>query len=258
VTMSSKKTKTQNRLGVVLILFVVLSILAISGGFFYATMMRVEISSLTVFLLDVTDELTPAQKGKIERIIEKKIEDSPKNSIFAIYKVGSTEDELLKPIVVGRSLIASEKHFRPTLLESLTTSRRRELKKRQVELIEPFKKALEDELTGPESQESPIFESIQSVVLTLFELPEFQNVSKSLVLFSDLMQNTETINFYSRIPTYQELINNQAFRDANSNLDGVEVTICILNAPSSDTIKKLKTLYEMIIHHQGGELISIE
>ena len=80
-------------------------------------------------------------------------------------------------------------------------------------------------LTTPASDESPIFESIQSIAVRAFgALPE-SNKDRRLVIASDMLQNTPEYSQYHGIGSFEEFKRSQYYRRVRADLRGVEVEL---------------------------------
>jgi len=246
--MSSKKNKQQNLIGIFLIAIILLIFIGLLSVYAYARFSTESISQYNVFLIDVTDKLTPQQKGELINNFEKYINESPKNSWHEVYQVDSTDNELLKPLLKTKST------FAPNDPGSSLISSTVLLKKDFVEnFVMPFRNLLEESFATPAAQKSPILESVQSAAITCLNKYEAQKAPRRLILVSDLMQNTEGINFYQGIPLFDNLLKNEAYRKTRTNLGGVKFQIWKLNSRiSPEDDRKLLDLWNKIIHDQGG------
>ena len=251
--MSSKKNKQQNLLGIFLIIIILLVFIGLLSVYAYARFSAETISQYNVFLIDVTDKLTPQQKGELINNFEKYINESPKNSWHEFYEVDSTEEGLLKPLLQTKS---SYSDVEPK--NYLTSSPIRQKKLWMENFVTPFKNLLEKSFATPAAEKSPILESLQSAAITCLNRYEAQKAPRRIILVSDLMQNTAGINFYQGIPLFDNLIKNEAYRKTRTNLDGVKLHIWKLNSrisPQDDV--KLLELWNKVIHDQGAKLQEI-
>jgi hypothetical protein len=251
--MMKKKNKQQNFWGLCLIISVVLVFIGLFGIFAYTKFSVNDITQYNVFLIDATDNLNPQQKGELLNKFNAYIDASPKNAWHEFYKVGPTESGLLVPLVKAKSAFAKEEQHNyltanPSLLKIA-------LKKH---FEEPLKAALNEAFQSPEAKSSPILESIQSVAITCLRKPDALKTQKRLILVSNLMQNTESINFYKGIPEYKNIKSLDAFRTKLIGLEGVDFEIWLLNPrlPESEE-QKLLMFWNEIINGQGAQKVKV-
>ena len=106
------------------------------------------------------------------------------------------------------------------------------------------------------SERSPILESIQSVALTEFQTPQAEGKPRKLIVASDLLQNTDRLSFYGRLPTADEVLASDAFRAARTDLRGIDVELWMLQRTdsSSSQPRALPDLWDAMITEEGGNL----
>lgn len=248
--MRSKKNNQQNLLGIFLIAIILLIFIGLLSVYTYARFSAESISQYNVFLIDVTDKLTPQQKGELINNVEKYINESPKNSWHEVYEVDSTDDELLKPLLKTKSTFAPSGP-KNSLTSSLVLSKKLFMKN----FVTPFRNLLEESFAKCAVEKSPILESVQSTAITCLNKPEAQNAPRRIILVSDLMQNTKGINFYQGVPLFDDLLKTEAYRKTRTNLEGVKFQIWKLNSRiSPEDDRKLLDLWNKIIHDQGAIL----
>jgi hypothetical protein len=77
-------------------------------------------------------------------------------------------------------------------------------------------------------------------------------------LVSNLIQNTESINFYKGIPEYKNIKSLDAFRTKLIGLEGVDFEIWLLNPRLPELEEqKLLMLWNEIINGQGARKIKV-
>lgn len=248
--MMKKKNKQQNFWGLCLIICVVLVFIGLFGIFAYTKYSVNDITQYNVFLIDATDNLNPQQKGELLNKFEEYINNSPKNAWHEFYKVGPTDKGLLEPRVKAKSDFSIEEQH-----NYLTAAPKRQKMMWIKNFVEPFKAGLNEAFHSPEAKNSPILESIQSAAITSLRKYDALKTQKRLILVSNLMQNTESINFYKGIPEYRNIKSLDAFKTKLINLEGVDFEIWLLNPrlPESQE-QKLLILWNEIIYGQGARL----
>jgi hypothetical protein len=249
----SIKKKNQNIIGIILITSVILIFIVLISIYAHARLTPDSISQYTVFIIDVTNKLSPQQKGELINHFEKYINESPKNSWHEFYKVDSINGELLKPVLQSKSNYSD---IEPQ--NYLTSSPVRQKKLWLNNFVTPFKNHLEESFNNPESPKSPILESIQSAAITCLNKPEAVKTPRRIILVSDLMQNTGGMNFYQGIPAFDNLIQNEYYRKTRTNLKGVSFEIWKLNDNLSQKDRnKLIELWSKIIDDQSAVMQSM-
>jgi hypothetical protein len=207
-------------------------------------------SSVTVLLVDVTDPMTVAQRQDFQNQLTKLRNSIPRYGKLIVAKVDSTSQTLLKPVIVrcnpGTADDVSDWTGDP--------------KGVQKQYREGFEKPLADVFSNLSiangSDRSPIFESVQSVALTELLTPDVIELQRTLILASDLLQNTDTISFYAGLPEPDELINSAPFRRVRSDLRQIEIEIWMLeraDAPQTQP-RALSQLWETTFTEQGGSV----
>ena len=246
-----RKVKRQNFIGFVIITIVGIFFLSLLLIYAFAKFSHEKISQYNVFIIDVTDRLSPQQKGELINNLETYINESPKNSWHEFYQVGSTKDNLLEPLLKSKSVystVGPENY--------LTSSPKRQRMLWQENFVAPLKKRLEESFDTPEAKESPILESIQSAAITCLNKSEAQKAPRRIILVSDLMQNTDSLNFYNSIPSFESLLKNEQYRRLRTNLEGVQFQIWRLNGGiAADADTKLTDLWSKIIYDQGAIML---
>jgi hypothetical protein len=162
--------------------------------------------------------------------------------------VDPVSDRLLVPIISrcnpGSGSDVSEFNGNPQQID----------RARQDSFLTPLRNAFDTVLSASAAERSPIVESIQSVVLTELKRPELAHIPKRLIIASDLLQNTDGIQFYSGLPKPSEFIRSQVFARLRTDLRGIDVELWMLQRDDSNTTqpRELPDLWDQIIAAQGG------
>lgn len=94
------------------------------------------------------------------------------------------------------------------------------------------------------------------MALTELLTPDVIELPRTLILASDLLQNTDTISFYAGLPTPDELVNSASFRRVRSDLRQIEIEVWMLeraDAPRTQP-RALSRLWETTFTEQGGSV----
>jgi hypothetical protein len=243
-----KKKKKKDTLAILLICIVFLLFLVLAIAALYQKLKKQNIAEYCVILIDVTSELSPSQKGMLDNEFKRYLHEAPKNSIHDFYQVGEVNDKLLIPIAKGYAKHSIKDE------SALTTNINLALLNLNKEFKTPLENAFKSSMNNKESKTSPILESIQSVVITSLGSPDAKKASRKIVLVSDLMQNTESINFYSEIPDYNSLTKKSDYRKMQVDLSGIVFEIWHINPPDSNNNTRLLNLWKNIIYGQLGKI----
>jgi hypothetical protein len=122
--------------------------------------------------------------------------------------------------------------------------------------VQPLEQAFRGLAQASGADQSPIFESVQSVALTELLTPDAVDIPRRLFLVSDLIQNTDAISFYRGLPEPTALVASPAFRRTRADLRDIEVEIWMLersDAPRTQP-RALIDLWERAIIEQGGSV----
>lgn len=232
-------------------------------GFAYVTVMKGNKSldeltlcpttpaSVTVLLVDVTDPMTTAQKQDFRNQLNRLRSAIPRYGKLIVTKVDSSSNELLQPVIVRCNPGTAED------VNDLTGNPAGVKKAHDDQFIAPLDLAFDSLTRASAADRSPIFESVQSVALTELTKSEVSNIPRKLVLVSDLLQNTDTISFYSGLPAQDELTTSAPFRRVRTDLTGVDVEVWMLERSDANQTqpRALIDLWDAAIAAQGGNVV---
>lgn len=206
--------------------------------------------SVTTVLVDVTDPMNLAQRQDFVNQLERLRASIPRYGKLDIFKVDASSEKLLAPVIErcnpGTAEDVSEWNDNPAAAA----------KRRKEGFEQPLDKAFTDILTESGAERSPILESVQSIALTQLKPREADDKPKRLIVVSDLLQHTDRMSFYDRLPSPEEVINGAAFRSVRTDLKDVEVELWMLersDSPQSQP-RALIDLWEAMIEEMGGKV----
>jgi hypothetical protein len=172
---------------------------------------------ITAILVDHTDNFTPIQREALRKTLRDIAFSVNKNSMIQLYDVGSIRASVLQP-KFSLCNPGNGDDLENELARRASTVRRNYedifVKKLDVEL-----KAV---LTAEAAKESPIMESIQSVLVTAFAGRDRAAPKKTLVIASDLLEYTPALSFLKGVPdfdTYKKTIHWQNIRSDMRDID---------------------------------------
>ena len=209
--------------------------------------------AITVLLVDMTDEMSPAQKQDFLNQFLKVRDDIPRFGQLQIFTVSPTSEGLLSPIVTlcnpGRGADIDPLIGNPTKVE----------KRWKDGFGQPLDAAFRSVTTMSNASRSPILESIQSVALTALLSPKNQRKPRRLVVASDLIQFTNSIDFYKGLPEPKVFLESRAFLNVKTDLREVEVELWMLRRSDQTPVqtRDLILLWEAMLNSQGAKLTRV-
>ncbi len=260
---SDKRKQTETVFSIVKISAVLLVFFGMFGAYFYAVSANPEldsqtmcpadeskVTSLTVLLVDVTDPMNLPQQQDFINQLHNLAESIPRYGKLIVTKVDPISEQLLQPVIVvcnpGTGADASKWSGNPKKLSEQHAEKFRK----------PLDSAFMSLIAASGAERSPILESIQSVNLTEFQKSYVQNLPKRLVVASDLLQHTDSISFYMRIPDSDNLISSSEFGRTRTDLRGVNVELWMLERVDTKATqpRALAEIWDALIKTQNGSV----
>lgn len=204
--------------------------------------------SRTVLLVDVTDPMNVAQRQDFINQLERLKNSIPRYGRLTVIKVDSAADRLLSPVIVrcNPGTVSDE--------DDISGNPKAVQEQHDVGYSQPLDQAFETLVRASGAERSPILESVQSAALTELQTPDAEDRPRTLIIASDLLQNTRGVSFYDSVPDAAMFLASPAFRTVRTDLRGVEVELWMLQRPDAgDTQPRaLPDLWTRIIEEQGG------
>jgi len=212
-----------------------------AGAYLYATAARppaLDAASLcplpgprsaTVVLLDSTDDIPEVAKREVRTILVDMAETLP------IY--GLLEIRLLDPKVAGGRAIFAR--CNPGDGAGLSDYAANPLlaKKRWLDgFRQPLDQALQTGLQPSPGKTSPIMESVQRIAVERFTGRAAEDIPKSLILISDMLEHEGDYSQYAGDLSYDRYKTSRAYRKFRTNLFGAEVAIYYIQRLSAKPI----------------------
>ncbi len=206
-----------------------LSVLA-AGAYVYATVARPPAldrtslcpvdgpHSVSVVLLDSTDEIPDIAKREIRTMLVDKAETLPTYELLEI--------RLLDPKLAGGRLIFSKCNPGDGSDLSEYTSNPRLAKQRWMDAFrQPLDQALDAGFNPAPGNTSPIMETIQRIAVERFTGRAVEDVPKSLVVISDMLQYGPDYSQYTGDLSYDRFRASSAYKKVQTDLHGADVQI---------------------------------
>jgi hypothetical protein len=210
-------------------------------------------TSVIAVLVDVTDPMSLPQRQDLRNKLEELKEAVPQYGKIAIFKVDTSKDELLSPVLQlcnpGNASSVSDLNGDPAAVQKRWEDR----------YEKPLDAAFQKLMAASGSDTSPILQSIQSVNLTELKDPIVKDKPRKLIVISDLLQNTDRLSFYRRLPTPAEVENTSEFSTARTDLHGINVELWMLQRPdfASTQPRALAELWDALVTLEGGRVTSV-
>jgi hypothetical protein len=201
-----------------------------TGAYVYATLARpptLEPTSLcpvhgpqseTVVLLDSTDEIPEIAKHEIRTTLIDMAETLPQYELLEI--------RLLDPKIAGGRMIFSKCNPGDGSNLSEYTANPRLAKQRWMDgFREPLDEAMEAGFRPAPGKTSPIMETIQQIAVDRFTGRNVEDIPKTLVVISDMLQHGPDYSQYSGDLSFDRFKGSSAYRKVRTDLHGAAVEI---------------------------------
>jgi len=254
----SRQRRQDVRIGIPLIALVLVLITGIVGV--YTTLIRDRVerdaatgcplsgpSAVAAILFDRTDPINDKQKLFLQNRLDAFRETTRKYEEVDTYSLEDQGDRIVKPLLrlcdPGKGTDVSSLTGNPRLLHD-----------RWEKLFDaPLREMMEAMREGGGAKTSAIFEAIQSVSLQSFQNPTLSHdTPKRLIIVSDLIQFTKTLDFYKGDLNYQYFEHTNEARRLHTNLTSVSVEVFFIPRARPERIKPLIGFWTNWLADQGA------
>jgi hypothetical protein len=210
-------------------------------------------AEVVVWLLDMTDEFTEAQRLKIVNELTQLKNEVARFGLIEAYAVSPLEKGVTRPLVhlcnPGTGADLNRIYENPDL-----AARKWERFGRQLDA------EVDRLMTMPGSQTSPIFEAVQATALRTFNRSEYRKAPKRLVIASDLMQHVPgKFSHYQELPSFDQFRRSPYHTEVAADLSGVGVTLLYLVRPRApQKWPEHRRFWEQYFLGQGATVERIE
>jgi hypothetical protein len=189
--------------------------------------------SITVVLLDSTDDIQDIAKREVKSALLDMAETLP--------AYGLLEMRLLDPNSRGGKSIFARCNPGDGSGLSEYTANPRLAKKRWMEgFRQPLEAALDAGFHPAPGKTSPIMETVQRIAVDRFTGRAADDVPKSLVLVSDMLEHEGDYSQYSGDLSYSRYKASRAYRKVQTDLHGAEVTIYYIQRTTARPINSVE------------------
>lgn len=210
-------------------------------------------SKVIVLLLDMSDEFSEPQRLKIANEFDRLKASMARFELIEAYAVDRLEQRVTKPVVHLCNPGTGDDLNRITQNPDLA-------RKKWGGFVQQLDQELQRLMATPESPTSAIFEAVQATALRTFNRPEYEGLSKRLVIVSDLLQNVPgKFSQYQGIQPFQEFKRSPYYSEVHADLTGVDVILLYLVRQSAP--QKWPDHYrfwEEYFHDQGAIVERVE
>ena len=188
--------------------------------------------SVTVALLDSTDDIPEIAKREVKTSLVDMAETLP--------TYGLLELRLLDPKVPGgRSIFARCNPGDGSGLSEYTANPLLAKKRWMDGFREPLDEALQIGFRPLPGKTSPIMETVQRIAVERFTGRAAEEIPKSLILISDMLEHEPDYSQYSGDLSYSRYKASRAYKKFRTNLYGAEVTIYYIQRLSAKPINSV-------------------
>jgi hypothetical protein len=188
--------------------------------------------SITVVLLDSTDDIPDIAKREVRTLLTDMAETLP--------TYGLLEIRLLDPAVAGgRPIFARCNPGDGSGLSEYTANPRLAHKRWMDGFREPLDGALEAGFRPAPGRTSPIMATVQRIAVDRFTGRAAEDVAKSLVIISDMLEHEADYSQYSGDLSYARFKASRAYRKVQTDLHGAAVTIHYIQRQSAKPISSV-------------------
>jgi hypothetical protein len=204
---------------------------------------------ITVVLVDTSDDLPEIAQRQLLGILDDQITGLP-----AYHKL----DIRVLDIASGRSRSLFSK-CNPGDGEGLSdwTNNPRLARMRWIESFEqPATDAVKHSVAAAEANSSPIMAALQDIAVDEFSSSQAQQIEKTLIIVSDMLENTRDYNQYQNLAdlSYQHFKQSQAYLKYRTDLHGARVTIEYVQRilpKGIDTVRHIEFWKQWITDNRG-------
>ncbi len=222
----------------------------------------------TILLLDTSDPLSPQHQAELNRLLREmnpEFQVQPDSDFFLAQGEELVVYELAEDL---RSLEPSLRLCNPGINPNAREWSRdlvegRGIALRRWQLFDDRIREMFAVEESPPQSSSPLIEALGIIVPRHVPSERSQSQTTSsihLILFSDLLQHSESLSHYGAYPSAEQLLTTSSLRHLGTNLDGVEVSIFRLER-SRDARWQTRDHYywwTKLVQEFGGTVISQE
>ena len=207
-------------------------------------------ASRTVILIDQTDTFSPVQVIDIQNKFEEYQKSVPRYGELVVYTIRPGSQGIPTPVI--RACNPGNEDDVNQLVESSVKVARQW----KNSFDTPMKAVMKDVLQPMPSENSPIIETIQAVVVSEFGPANMDNHGKELIVISDLLQHSGALSHYGRKYDADSFVQSQAFHKLSADLRDVDVDLLYLYRDTQNALQnnEHRAFWMRLIQEQGGSV----
>jgi hypothetical protein len=216
-----------------------------AGAYVYATAARPPVldhaslcpldgpRSITVVLLDSTDDIQDIAKREVKSALLDMAETLPAYGLLEMRLLDANSQG-------GKSIFARCNPGDGSGLSEYTANPRLAKKRWMEGFRQPLEAALDAGFHPAPGKTSPIMETVQRIAVDRFTGRAADDVPKSLVLVSDMLEHEGDYSQYSGDLSYSRYKASRAYRKVQTDLHGAEVTIYYIQRTTARPINSVE------------------
>ncbi|NBW68142.1 MAG: hypothetical protein EBR47_05515 [Betaproteobacteria bacterium] len=204
-----------------------------------------------ILLVDKTDPLNLAQKAAFDLLVTDLVSNkTPPGYLLSIFVLGDDFVAQTKPLVELCNPGDGKGH------NELTENIKQLNRQYKDRFLTPIFNQSTQLLSITPAQESPILEMLQMVSLNSIQKHHVDG-PKTLIVLSDLLQNSKQLNMYKGMPTFQEFANTGYAHKTQINFQGVDIQIHYLQNSPALQVDKLFLFWKEYFKASGSKSLDL-
>ena len=188
--------------------------------------------SVTVVLLDSTDDIPEIAKREVKTVLVDMAETLPTYGLLELRLLDTT-------VAGGRSIFARCNPGDGSGLSEYTANPLLAKKRWMDGFRDPLDEALQIGFRPLPGKTSPIMETVQRIAVERFTGRAAEEIPKSLILISDMLEHEPDYSQYTVDLSYSRYKASRAYKKFRTNLHGAEVTIYYIQRLSAKPINSV-------------------
>lgn len=204
-----------------------------------------------ILLVDKTDPLNLAQKAAFDLLVTDLVSNkTPPGYLLSIFVLGDDFVAQTKPLVELCNPGDGTGH------NELTENIKQLNRQYKERFLNPIFEQSTQLLSIAPAQESPILEMLQMVSLNSIQKHHVDG-PKTLVVLSDLLQNSKQLNMYRTSPAFEEFATTTYAQKTRINFQGVDVQVHYLQNSPSLQVDKLFRFWREYFKASGAKSLDL-
>lgn len=184
-------------------------------------------NGISIVLVDTSDDLPPATKNEVQKILDDLVSSTPQYYLLEI--------RVLDVPLNRSSILFSRCNPGDGTGLNKWTDNERLAKSRWLETFrKPAEEAIRKSVTSAKAASSPIMAAIQDLAIDQFSSEHARKIPKKLMVISDMIEHTRDYSQYPRGGdlSYQRFKQSPAYLKYRTNLYGAKITIDYVTRPT--------------------------